>query len=174
MKGEDLTSVVYLPAWTIDPDNGWYPNWTMLLLSLSVVVGLIVPFNIAFLDPRSFWEVPKLFVYATDAAFLLDVGLSFFVPKFQNGEWKTDLGDIAPAYVQGMLWYDTAAAIPWDMVAILLLRPAQESELLAFVALGFLRLLRLQRLWMFLWEAGSDFRFNYFSVSITLIPHRLH
>lgn len=165
-KGEDHTTVVYLPAWTVDPDNGWYPNWQMLLLSLSVVVGLIVPFNIAYLDPSDYWEVPKLFVYVTDAAFLLDVGLSFFVPKFQHGEWKTDLADIAPAYAQGMLCYDVVAAVPWDVAAILVLRPPEGAELLFFVSLGFLRLLRLQRLWMFLWEAGSDFRFNYFSVSI--------
>lgn len=158
--------MVYLPAWTVDPDSGWYPKYQTALLALSVVAGLLVPFNIAFLDPAALFSTPKLFMYAIDAVFVFDVALSFFVPKFQGGEWKTNLRDIRWAYLQGMLTWDLVAAVPWDLVAIALLRATPGPELLSLTALGFLRLVRLQRLWMFLWDAGSDFRFNYFSISI--------
>ncbi|CAI7803859.1 unnamed protein product [Closterium sp. NIES-53] len=94
------------------------------LLLLAILIGIIEPFNVAFLHTDNVLTPVNAFIYCTDTVFvsrgtcsslrlnarrtsshvprpaspqvfLSDVLLSFFVPEFRMGEWKTSLASIA-------------------------------------------------------------------------------
>ncbi|CAI5514488.1 unnamed protein product, partial [Closterium sp. Naga37s-1] len=93
--GEGGPDSVYLSDWVINPQASLYQQFQAALLLLAILIGIIEPFNVAFLDTENVFTPVNVFIYCTDAVFLSDVLLSFFVPEFRMGEWKTSLASIA-------------------------------------------------------------------------------
>ncbi|CAI7818578.1 unnamed protein product [Closterium sp. NIES-54] len=150
---------VYLSDWVINPQALLYQQFQAALLLLAILIGIIEPFNVAFLHTDNVLTPVNAFIYCTDTrpfdaahpqhmkcvhscqrlylfppfapphpmpqqvfvsrgtcsslrlnarrtsshvprpaspqVFLSDVLLSFFVPEFRMGEWKTSLASIA-------------------------------------------------------------------------------
>ncbi|CAI5522579.1 unnamed protein product, partial [Closterium sp. Naga37s-1] len=151
--------------WVINPQASLYQQFQAALLLLAILIGIVEPFNVAFLDTENVFTPVNVFIYCTDAVFLSDVLLSFFVPEFRMGEWKTSLASIAVEYLRGMFWYDMLAALPWDLVLKGVYQPTGTAAV-ALSAFGLLRLLRLIRLWNVLWDMAVDVRYDYISTSV--------
>ncbi|CAI7879775.1 unnamed protein product, partial [Closterium sp. NIES-53] len=163
--GEGGPDSVYLSDWVISPQASLYQQFQAALLLLAILIGIVEPFNVAFLDTENVFTPVNVFIYCTDAVFLSDVLLSFFVPEFRMGEWKTSLASIAVEYLRGMFWYDILAALPWDLVLKGVYQPTGTAAV-ALSAFGLLRLLRLIRLWNVLWDMAVDVRYDYISTSV--------
>ncbi|CAI5516498.1 unnamed protein product [Closterium sp. Naga37s-1] len=196
---------VYLSDWVINPQALLYQQFQAALLLLAILIGIIEPFNFAFLHTDNVLTPVNAFIYCTDTmfvsrgtcsslrlnarrtsshvprpappqVFLSDVLLSFFVPEFRMGKWKTSLASIAVEYLRGMFWYDILAALPWDLVLKGVYQPTGTAAV-ALSAFGLLRLLRLIRLapcaahcpfvcWNVLWDMAVDVQYDYISTSV--------
>ena len=86
------------------------------MLSLLLIVSLIVPVRLAFVEQDSTsWFV---FYTITDVFFLIDLILTFFtsVPDEKRVYEITDKEVIAKKYLKGWFWIDLISILPFDIL----------------------------------------------------------
>ena len=86
------------------------------MLLLLLIVGLIVPVRLAFVEQDSGpWFV---FYTITDVFFLIDLILTFFtsVPDEKRVYEITDKEIIAKKYLKGWFWIDLISILPFDIM----------------------------------------------------------
>ena len=86
------------------------------MLSLLLIVSLIVPVRLAFVERDSAsWFV---FYTITDVFFLIDLILTFFtsVPDEKRVYEITDKEVIAKKYLKGWFWIDLVSILPFDIL----------------------------------------------------------
>ncbi|CAI5514501.1 unnamed protein product [Closterium sp. Naga37s-1] len=145
--GEGGPDSVYLWDWVINPQASLYQQFQAALLLLAILIGFIEPFNVAFLDTENVLTPVNVFIYCTDAVsaqfgasgqqgrqgetcsshvprpappqvFLSDVLLSFFVPEFRMGEWKTSLASIAVECLCDVLMHEFSLHSPFPLSSL--------------------------------------------------------
>lgn len=87
-----------------------------MVLTLLLVVSLIVPVRLAFVEQESnSWFA---FYIITDVFFLIDLILTFFtsVPDEKRVYEITDKEIIAKKYLKGWFWVDLVSILPFDIM----------------------------------------------------------
>ncbi|CAI5533471.1 unnamed protein product [Closterium sp. Naga37s-1] len=160
--GEGGPDSVYLSDWVISPQASLYQQFQAALLLLAILIGIVEPFNVAFLDTENVFTPVNVFIYCTDArplsAHLAPLRPPPHPPSTSFPPLRPPLcppcpfSPLAPSrpflpsrYLRGMFWYDILAALPWDLVLKGVYQPTGTAAV-ALSAFGLLRLLRLIRL----------------------------
>ena len=90
--------------------------WDLLVLLLLLIVSLIVPVRLAFVEQdNTSWFV----LYTiTDVFFLVDLVLTFFtsVPDEKRVYEIVDKKVIAKKYLKGWFWIDLVSILPFDIL----------------------------------------------------------
>ena len=94
--------------------NSFKLIWDLSVLLILLIISLIVPYRLAFIQTESdSWFTIYLI---TDTIFLIDIVLTFFTSFHdeQKAHEETDRKNIAKKYLKGWFWVDLISILPID------------------------------------------------------------
>ncbi|CAL5221935.1 g4209 [Coccomyxa viridis] len=152
-RSQNPSEQPYIPRWIIDPDADWYCVWWGITIAAAGFTGFYEPWVVSFLPHAERYSPEMVASYIfllLHLLFSVDILISFRVAFQENETLVTDPALTAKNYRRTRFWWDLAAWIPWDYLALLVLGDFHAgSSLVARVPL--LRLLRLIRLYRVRW-----------------------
>ena len=159
----------------IDAHSVFRTRWDSIILILTILSVLVVPFQFAILHQLTLTGI--LFVYAIDLFFLTDLYLNSITTFRIAGREITDRKPIWEHYLKTNFIPDLLAAFPFD--AFFLFFPGlQIAGIPLFLWLRLLRLIRIQHLFVILrrwqghhWANPGYLRLSRFFIIIMLFVH---
>jgi hypothetical protein len=139
----DKSQVTKSPnKWIIMSTNQYKIMWDLFVLLLLILVSIIVPWRVAFVDTDN--QVWRGIYYTVDGLFAIDIVLTFFTGITSDDDVKeiTDPKVIAKTYLRGWFIIDVISVMPMDLFLDL-----QVNVLVRFTKIGKLyKLIRMTRL----------------------------
>ncbi|XP_008653638.1 potassium channel AKT3 [Zea mays] len=151
-----------LRRFIVSPHDPRYVAWEHSLVALVAYSAWVAPFEFGFVpDPRGALAVAD---NAVNAAFAVDIALTFFVAYADGGTYllQDDPRRIAWRYARSWLALDVASTVPTEVYRRVLPRQARSYNFF-----GMLRLWRLHRVGTLFAQLEKDRKFRYFWVRCT-------
>ncbi|KAK9903334.1 hypothetical protein WJX75_003130 [Coccomyxa subellipsoidea] len=145
----------YIPKAIIDPHADWYCIWWGATIAGAGFTGVYEPWIVAFLphSERYSWDSPSSIIFmALHLLYAMDILISFRVAFTENEILVTNRADVARNYRRTRFYWDMAAWLPLDYLALWLLGDfhAGQSIIARVLLLRLLRMIRLYRVrWFF-------------------------
>jgi hypothetical protein len=152
----------------IHPAGPFMRRWDMFMMLLLVYTAIITPYEVAFLNLKVDWLfICNRFV---DFAFLVDIGLNFFLAFYDEDAAKLEFGlvNIRKRYLKGWFPMDAISVLPFDLLGMgLESRYVESLRVFRFIRLLRLtKLLRVVRASRILTRWQSEFGIRYSVISL--------
>lgn len=144
-----------LQRYLIHPDNKWYQLWRHFILGWAVYSSFFTPLEFGFfrgLPNKLFW-----LDFSGQIAFLIDIGLHFFVAYRDDHTYRMVYkpSSIALRYVKSGFIIDLLGCLPWDAIY----RASGNKEEVRYLL--WIRLSRVRKVTDFFYKMEKDIRINY-------------
>jgi hypothetical protein len=114
-------------------------NWDILILCLTFLSLIVVPFQLAFINKPTF--LGSIWVYTIDVFFILNIFFNSRTTYSRAGEEIVQPTSILRRYINKSLFYDILAAVPFDLFFLVF----ADFPVYGISVVLWLRLLRLVR-----------------------------
>eukprot|EP00899_Mesostigma_viride_P014264 jgi/Mesvir1/22839/Mv20099-RA.1 len=139
-QGKELES----DSWMVHPCSPFRRFWDIMTIVMLLYISILIPFRIAFaVRDELAWMIADR---AVDVFFVADIVLNFFTGAIVDGKVIMKRSEVASMYLRSWFVVDVVAAIPYDVIAEVIMTGTIASESQSKYYLRSAKLLRFARL----------------------------